>query len=369
MTDSDEALISHAYEAVVDDSLWVDLGRRMAATLDCHSACVQVRAVETGARVLSYTPNIDIHTYEQQYAADDIWVQRAVARGANKVLLCHEFLDERDLVNSAFYSDFARRCDQHFLLGAILDISPTQVGGFGIHRRKADGRFTEKERAKLTNFAAHLQRALRMRARLAEVSTQTKWTLDALAQGNACFFVLDRNCGLVHASPDAASLTGLGQPFAMVGGCLQVRDSGSHRAFAKMVAAAVATAEGTPTVTGNALLLRRPGSLPVSLTVSPLPRLSDNAPCALVFIKDAAKGGANPSHLKTLFGLTETEAQVAAELAGGASLHDIAERHEVSENTVRTHVQRILSKSKTSRQGEFVGLVLRSAAGTVDPVG
>lgn len=66
--------------------------------------------------------------------------------------------------------------------------------------------------------------------------------------------------------------------------------------------------------------------------------------------------------LEKLFDLTSTEAFVAARLAEGHSIKEIAALRRCSSTTVRTHIKRIFVKTQTSRQAELVQLILTSPA-------
>jgi len=54
-------------------------------------------------------------------------------------------------------------------------------------------------------------------------------------------------------------------------------------------------------------------------------------------------------------------------LANGASLTETAEQFDVTRNTVRTPLQRAMSKTDTRRQGGLIRLVLGGPAGMVAP--
>ena len=64
--------------------------------------------------------------------------------------------------------------------------------------------------------------------------------------------------------------------------------------------------------------------------------------------------------LRELFSLTPAEARITAKLVLGRSVEEIADEADISVETVRTHVKRVLSKTETSRQAELISLVLRS---------
>jgi DNA-binding CsgD family transcriptional regulator len=62
--------------------------------------------------------------------------------------------------------------------------------------------------------------------------------------------------------------------------------------------------------------------------------------------------------IRGLFGLTRAEASIAAELANGKSLYEIADLLEISRHTARNHLKRIFEKTGARRQADVVRLVL-----------
>ena len=59
--------------------------------------------------------------------------------------------------------------------------------------------------------------------------------------------------------------------------------------------------------------------------------------------------------------LTASEATLAAELAQGTSLIDLARKLGISRSTVRTHLARVFAKTSTRRQPELIALLSRLA--------
>ena len=71
----------------------------------------------------------------------------------------------------------------------------------------------------------------------------------------------------------------------------------------------------------------------------------------------------NPGeHLAMLYGLTATEARVAARLAAGRSVAEIADEHGVVVDTVRNQLKSSFAKTDTRRQSELVAAVLLGLA-------
>lgn len=79
---------------------------------------------------------------------------------------------------------------------------------------------------------------------------------------------------------------------------------------------------------------------------------------ALIFIHDPeSPRRCCTEALRKLYGFTKAEAAVAAAMMEGKTLQEIAGSLHVSTNTVRAHLKRLFSKTRTSRQAELVLLL------------
>ncbi len=114
---------------------------------------------------------------------------------------------------------------------------------------------------------------------------------------------------------------------------------------------------------GGALLIARPsGKLPYALVVMPLAAAiagEAKAVRALVFVSDLAhRNNELAPRLSQLFGLSKAEARVAAGIAEGRRLTEIAQEFDVRMPTVRTQLRAVLKKVGASRQADLVRIVL-----------
>jgi DNA-binding CsgD family transcriptional regulator len=114
------------------------------------------------------------------------------------------------------------------------------------------------------------------------------------------------------------------------------------------------------------LRITRPnGRIALDVVVSPLAtgetwRFADRA-VAAVYISDPAQNEeVSERMLVRLHRLTRAEAKVAALIASGASGRKVAQRLNVSYNTVKTHLKHIYGKTSTRGQGELIRLFMRS---------
>jgi DNA-binding CsgD family transcriptional regulator len=65
--------------------------------------------------------------------------------------------------------------------------------------------------------------------------------------------------------------------------------------------------------------------------------------------------------LRTQFGLTLRKASLAEELVARNSLHDAAEVLSLTNETARSYLKLIFSKTETHKQGELIALLTRLA--------
>ena len=119
---------------------------------------------------------------------------------------------------------------------------------------------------------------------------------------------------------------------------------------------------------GGAVMLERPsGSSPYSALVTPLGDVHDGIDpdrhAAALFVSDpSCRLETAEELLRRLYGLTRSEARIAAILMQGRSVEDAAGDLEVSTNTIRTHLKRVFSKTGTLRQGDLISLLLSGPA-------
>ncbi len=90
---------------------------------------------------------------------------------------------------------------------------------------------------------------------------------------------------------------------------------------------------------------------------------SPGAPQVTILICDPTyRPEVNPEILQAFYGLTPVEANVAASLAGGLSVDEVATRLNVSRHTIRNHLKQVFWKTDTHRQGELVARLVSGLA-------
>jgi FixJ family two-component response regulator len=111
---------------------------------------------------------------------------------------------------------------------------------------------------------------------------------------------------------------------------------------------------------GATLLLERGESPTLSATIVSL-RSTDahGLAVAAVFFGDPRRRATTTEQmLANLHGLTPAQARLASLLMSGHSIDEAARELQITASTARTHLKRVFAKTRTSRQGELVSLLL-----------
>ena len=362
-------LIAHIYDAAVDDSLWAGTATRIAETLGSTSTVLKLHGDNACVNLLECTDNLMVSAREQAWADDwhrkDLWVERSVAYGMSRVITDEDLVTREEQARSGFYQEWLRHLDIHHMIGAVFPAADGAIGVLGIHRPQGAGAYTGHERRQAALVLPHLQRALRLGQRFAAVSQSHAATLQALDRLDTGVLVVDGAGRIIHASDMAERMLRENAELAVIRGRLSLRPPALHDMLLALLRGAMDTARGKIAKPGAALSIARPHRMPLALEVAPLrPSASafgEQQPCVLVFIRDPEAPIA-AARLRELFGLTRTEAAVAAALGRGASLEDIAGNMSIGLATVRSHLKRILAKTGTHRQAEAVALLARSVS-------
>lgn len=361
------ALIAHLYDAAMDAALWPGTASRIAQALNSTSTVVKLHGDSGQVSLLECTSNLLVSTRDQAWADEwhrrDLWVERSLAYGMSRIITDEDLVAPEEQTRSGFYQEWLPHLGIHHMIGAVFPTTRAAVGVLGIHRPRDAGAYTDQERRQAAQIFPHLQRALRLGQRFAELSCQHELTLQALDRFDTGALIVDGVCRILLASAMAETLMRDCPELAVIRGRLSLRRPMLRDKLLTLVHAALETAHGRTGKPGSALLIPRHQRMPLTLEVAPLrPTIGafgEARPSVLVFIRDPEAPLAL-ARLRELFGFTRTEAAVAAALGRGRSLEDIGADMGIGLGTVRTHLKRILAKTGTHRQAQVVALLARS---------
>ena len=181
---------------------------------------------------------------------------------------------------------------------------------------------------------------------------------------------IDARGRILAANDRAADLLRLGDGLCDKGGFLAA-DTPQEDAKLQDLLNRVLPRFGAPGVGCSMSVRRRGVPLPLVLHVNPVRGRDTVHPAwpaaALVLVVDPARGTrVDPAAIAAALDLTTMESRVAARLADGMSVRDIAAAMGRQQSTIRSHIKHIFTKHGLSRQVDLVRLVwlVQPLAGT-----
>jgi DNA-binding CsgD family transcriptional regulator len=291
------------------------------------------------------------------------------ASGPGAVVLRENDMTDEEWVRCGLYRDVYRPAGIFHGLGAFVLNTDTHVAFLGANRPKSGGRFSAADIVLLREGMPHLEHALHVHLRLADLQSQKTaqqalW--DTLSFG---VVLLDRDAKVVWTNREATAILARSDGLSIRNKFLSAAIATENSELQRFVRAAIATSCGVAALPGAPLCVSRPSlQRPLMLLIAPL-RIQNamfGRPVAVAFITDPErKPEAVPEILKSLYGLTPREAALAELLLRGIGLSEAAGQLDIGMNTVRTHLRLIFEKTNTHRQSELVHLLLRGPAGLV----
>jgi FixJ family two-component response regulator len=131
--------------------------------------------------------------------------------------------------------------------------------------------------------------------------------------------------------------------------------------------ALLAQATGDEATAGAMSIPRVPTGAPLHALVSPLTQAAESPRAAgsviALLVSDPTQDHDTADELVAqLYRLTPAEARLAAELMQGKNLETAAYTLGISSHTARTHLKRVFAKTRTTRQGELISVLLSGPA-------
>ena len=248
-----------------------------------------------------------------------------------------------------YYADLMRplRIEQTLALTVCNDAQ--HIASFSLHfDHQVDG---ERLRHRLHQLTTVLMRAFR--ARVCAAHTE-RTRLDALLSTDAeGWLLVDAALRVRHACPTGAQLLSAPAALQVAQGTLQPR----HAALANRLAIVVAKARADRVP--QTLHCAAGWGRVIRLVLAPAPDhlLPFHEPLLLLRVQllDAARLPEIDA-LRTVYGLTVSEARLARELVAGHSMDDCAFLFSVSRNTLRNQLASVFRKMSCDRQSEVVRL-------------
>lgn len=242
------------------------------------------------------------------------------------------------------------------------NLSPTLgwKSGFIFHYADSELELPPQTFALSQNFMPHLSKVSELLRFVSTLRRRYNAVYGAIDKINVGMVVFDAMGRVVIANGAARDIFAQEDGLSQVNGRLLTRDSNINSELASKLNSIAATSLGEDANSEAVLTLQRPsGSSPYTLVISPLKDGGaeiENRFCgSLVFIFDTA----NPPEiditpLATLANLSSSEADTTALLLKGYTDREIAEIRNVTYETARTQIKRVLQKASVANRPALV---------------
>ena len=356
--------IGAIYDCALDPHQWPDACRSIAGLCESTAGgiCVHdMRHVQNDQLFVFGYQAAFLETLGRHYAQSPMAAADVVAHIGDVSALS---MSHAELLESRFYRDVL----QPF---GLLDIiwfpalrTSSRMASMHASRDDRASQYQKREISLLQLLSPHVCRALAISDALdirALRSEMLERTLDALAAG---VFLTAGDGRVVYMNAAAERQIRSGNSVRIVNNRLSPTDGAARAALAKAIEHA-----GCDDMSDIAQSLAIPDSGGAGYVATFLPvargqRRDVVAPFAAscaVFMQDPVQAPLMPGEaFARLHGLTGAELRVLLALAQGLGGKEAADMLGISEPTVRTHLQRIFSKTDTSRQTELLQLLHNS---------
>lgn len=269
-------------------------------------------------------------------------------------------------------SDFYRKLMQPNGIEHVVAMHFSEPNGaacfVGLMRSADQKNFSDAEKQLLLALRPHLEHALKVHALLKRNELEKEIYGEALNRLTIGTVILDGRGKVLEVNRAARNILQRSSCISLTDNHLVVAKSRYREEFNRLVNAAVAWREKQlPDTFVEALRVECPTGADVGLLIRTAPTSgwyqNEGVPSVIIHLEDFEQDQRAPEQIVArLFGLTKSEARLAAMLASGLTLTDAAVKLNLTESSVRTYSKKIFAKMGVGRQAELVRLIMKSVA-------
>jgi DNA-binding CsgD family transcriptional regulator/PAS domain-containing protein len=359
----DDAIAS-VYDAAIEPSARRRALSMLAQTLDAAGAFYLVWDKENNAAidcVAAGALGADFATlYRSRWGVVDPRRRFLERAHAESIFVSHYDLVDTALEDGGFARGFLAEQGIVHSLGANLTSIGRDYRQVFVERAAGSTPFSAAEVVEFRRLVRHMANAERLARAIDERALDwelPRRILDSMAVGT---LIADQNGQVRFANAAAEEI--LADNDGLMRRDSRIQAARSFETNSLAAALREAATENRPEKHDGALLIARPsGKRPYAVVVVPLAAKSGEIKTsrALMFVSDLAHRNIELApRLSQLFGLSKAEARVAAGIAEGRRLTEIAQEFDVRMPTVRTQLRAVLKKVGASRQADLVRIVL-----------
>lgn len=373
-----ERVLASLQEAALDDALWPSASALLDEACGTVGSSLYVAEgygsdarVHFAALYFRGQRNDELaREYIENYYPRDERVPRLHMLPAGKLVHIHNVYTPQELKTSAAYNEAVAAHNGQNGLHVRLD----GPGGSRIlwtpHDPVQSGGWSSDQIAMIERVVPHIGRCVRVRQALAGAEAIGVAHSRLLANTEIGVIELDRRARVVAANDRALAILRQGDGLTDQDGVLRARSAADEAQLQQLLARTLPANGGRGT--GGWLPIRRTrGRPPFTLHLHPVSlRQMDfgagRVAALVLIVEQEGQRRIDPRAVALALGLTPTESRIAAALASGSRVHDIAAATGRETSTIRWHINRIFRKHGLSRQVDLMRLVLSSLGQSPD---
>lgn len=307
--------------------------------------------------------NIWTERYAIEYGQDD-----PLARHLGSAPIANFYASNLDVsdgphfTQTRFYQEWLAPQGVAHAAGAIILQEGAWLTQIFLQRSDAQGPFTSADTTLFNRLVPHMQRAIQIRQRIAELEqahASLTVGLDLLPMATLLF---DEHGRVTHQNHRALALFASTDMLRIEHGQLYARNQTLSRRLHFEIGTAIQASRGVATPLNDVLLLPRNDHQPLMLMSAPMKSRQGHGGAMLFVFDPEITPSLTTSRVRQLFGLSEAEASLAVALCSGQTLDEFASTRGVSLNTAKTQLKNTFLKTGAKRQAELVSLLLASPA-------
>jgi len=369
------ALIERIYEAAVDVDCWQLVADELARAFG--DSPVNIYLQYPGERIerrvyLALLDETVQPMLERHVERGLPWGSDVKPETLEHFVETDRYLEGRNLAETDLYREWMEP-NGLAPVGPLCHVWASHDGGpeaaIGILRPLGKDRYEDWELELADRLLPHLRRAWRIHVKLSSLKRRSDVLEEVLDRTPTGVILIDRDCRVVARSRSAEATLERGVGLSLRDGRLHA-DDGEHDRLLQPLLERLVEKNAPSMGAANAVNIpHSDGRNTIQLLGVPVraPATTNQRPeaVATLFIGDPdLLRAASGNLLRSLYGLTRAEAELARLLGDGLNLSEAARARGVAENTVRSQLKQVFAKTHTRRQAEVVRLVLSLALNT-----
>ncbi len=367
-------LISRIYDLPLNPDKWLDVLGEFAPTVGATGSAIMVfdpvygeHHVNVNTTSLPIT-TAQIEEYNGLFGAEEKAAYAKIAASPKRGFTTDiEILGLKTLEEQADLPA-VKWLDKHLGVrhraASCLNLKRIWIDLMTIQYANNRGPITENEKATGTFFLDHLAKSIELGRSFGVLKSRFDGVLGVLDRFHMGIFVLSPNGSVVVKNTEAKRILEAGDGLSLSrDGRLQPSDDAERASLKNIITRAISTAQAEDNRAEQLMTIERnSGNDPYLVEVSPIRdhgEIESDFKGCIVFVIDPNKTDVvSTDGMQALYQLTGAESEICKLIAQGLETGDMADSKNITSETVRSHIKKILQKTGVNNRSQLVRLAL-----------